>query len=1819
MRSKKKSKINKKLTRRQRGGNKKILTIELSEGLGNRIFKILAGLGFAEKWNMDFCIVKSKIIDNDHIKLEESINHIKTLFPNVPILDISSNFPIEYREKERYIYEDFPKPNDNTILYGTFQSEKYFPDKLNINVLIPKNSILENVNKENLYFIHFRLDDYLNYSETNLNLINYYKHCINEIKSLNSNVSFLILTKNIDDAKKYIADNLSLILDINTLIFDTNTSRLDSLYYMSQCKGAIISNSTFSWIGAYLSHKEKVYFPSPWMSSLIKDKHYDIYPDWATLVDIDIKTGGKKSMKAYVINLDNRPEKWERIQNDFKDTDIEVERFAAIKHDNGHIGCGLTHVALVKMAKEKSLDSILIIEDDCKLTKNFNNRWATIKKYLDENKDNWDIFNGGVVWPTNPTLVANLEPDIKLIQSNGPGCRYAHFVYINKSGYDKAIEWEPMVLEAIKDGEPFVDPKYDSWINEFPRFRNVLMSEGAIAVQYSGLSNTNLVNKNLNSYQSQQESMIIGGDSCNIHFFTVSTTDAPELKRLTRSAEIKGWKVDVLGKEQNRKDLGWEDENKEKGIKGNNYGDFSLKLNGLNDFMKDKKDDDIVLWTDAWDVVALDSCQRMYDKYVKFNKPIVFSAEKACSPDASKRDLYDTLDTKFPFLCAGMFIGKVKELKYLMTFYKGEKMNDQVFWTDMYLKNKNIIAIDNNAEMFLSTWDTDGKYYNFDNGVFTYTETNTSPVFIHANGNNKDKLLLFENYFNLAIQKGYVVNLEERKSKWDKIQEDFKNTNFFLERFNAIKDEVGHKGCGKSYQAIIKMAKENNMDSIFIFDDDCKPLDNFNERWIKAKKWLDANNDKWEIFNGGLKLVTSSVTKLIDTIDENNKILSIHEGIHTQMVLYKKEAYDRMLEWDYDKNWLIDFKYINTNKFKTVFIEPPLASQKEGFSDTEGYHKPQTGGKRKTLKRKRTYKKQSGGGEKLHYITVSTKDTPELQRLIKSAKKYDLNIDVLGLELNRNNGGHKQPLNDNLKGGKFGVKLRYPKEYLQDKNPDDILLFTDAWDVVVANNPNTLLDKYKKFNKDIVFSAENALWPDVSREANYVNSKDEPFPFINSGGYIGKIGVIRDLLNNYNGEDIDDQRFWTDIYFKNRDKIVLDTKAEIFLSMHAINHEDLLFDNNVFTYKETNTQPIIAHGNGMSKDLIKIFTDKLQIGGKRKHNKTKKKKMKGGSLNDIKLESNLSKEELSNKMKKYNVIFGGTARNVGPHIKNALENIEKCGNRFNKFQVIIYENDSSDDTRKIMNDNKKDNYHYIFEDNITEARRTFRLANGRQKLLDKAKELNKDGEYDFYILLDLDERIESGSYVDTIETCFINENWDVLCGNQLNEYYDIWALRRKGEFDYDFLNEPEKHKSFSGRLKYEPGMLLEVDAAFGGIAIYRMKSLDDECKYTGDYGDGREQCEHVPFTKCLKSKGRKIYINTSFLTNVPKSSGGNRIKNIASHNSGNLAIMILGQIRTFFTKNVNDTFKKVIDRCKLHYNSIYIVLIISGQYDKTQVNNWFSSLELPYIIIEYDPYIDEFKKRNLERLTNENYIRNKEIYINGKTGAQKNTPDPIYNGSFYTHNSSRLTSYEDPFSYIKQFHQVEIGIKHLLEYEKTNNMKFDVIMKSRFDYSFTIDDEFYPHIPKDDIMSKITFDSSKYIEPYLTAKMKELNITNINAFIAYLKTKKIVPPEWLVPRDIEQVSFGGMLLVNYMSLENIVNGSNDILYMTNDWMYFGKRDVFVKLKDLFTDFAVLQSDLNQNDIQVFFCPESQLMVYCFDKKINCLMYGGGNNLNTLIR
>jgi hypothetical protein len=88
----------------------------------------------------------------------------------------------------------------------------------------------------------------------------------------------------------------------------------------------------------------------------------------------------------------------------------------------------------------------------------------------------------------------------------------------------------------------------------------------------------------------------------------------------------------------------------------------------------------------------------------------------------------------------------------------------------------------------------------------------------------------------------YVINLNHRVDRWIQINKKFKNSNFRLIRVPAIKNENGALGCGLSFLKAVKYAKDKKLDSILIFEDDNKPLDNFEARWLIIKEWLNYGN-----------------------------------------------------------------------------------------------------------------------------------------------------------------------------------------------------------------------------------------------------------------------------------------------------------------------------------------------------------------------------------------------------------------------------------------------------------------------------------------------------------------------------------------------------------------------------------------------------------------------------------------------------------------------------------------------------------------------------------------------------------------------------------------------------------------------------------------------------------------------------------------------------------------------------------------------------------------------------------------------------------------
>ena len=72
---------------------------------------------------------------------------------------------------------------------------------------------------------------------------------------------------------------------------------------------------------------------------------------------------------AFYINLLSRPDRKDYVETQLSNIGIEAERFNAIGMKNGAIGCSMSHLKLLEMAKENNWEHIFIVEDDILFTK----------------------------------------------------------------------------------------------------------------------------------------------------------------------------------------------------------------------------------------------------------------------------------------------------------------------------------------------------------------------------------------------------------------------------------------------------------------------------------------------------------------------------------------------------------------------------------------------------------------------------------------------------------------------------------------------------------------------------------------------------------------------------------------------------------------------------------------------------------------------------------------------------------------------------------------------------------------------------------------------------------------------------------------------------------------------------------------------------------------------------------------------------------------------------------------------------------------------------------------------------------------------------------------------------------------------------------------------------------------------------------------------------------------------------------------------------------------------------------------------------------
>ena len=195
---------------------------------------------------------------------------IRSIRPNPTFFkqeNYTEYYPEVYGEKnaEKYLYK------------GIWANEKYFknpPEEVRKLFhfkqveLINRNILSEIERSDNSVSIHFRRGDYVTEGWIQLG-DEYYPKCIDMISQHINNPEYFVFSDDVDAAKEYFGR-----LNIKELHFIEGNSGNNcwmDMYLMSKCRHHIISNSSFSFWGAYLSENDGVVIsPSVGMNSSSK-------------------------------------------------------------------------------------------------------------------------------------------------------------------------------------------------------------------------------------------------------------------------------------------------------------------------------------------------------------------------------------------------------------------------------------------------------------------------------------------------------------------------------------------------------------------------------------------------------------------------------------------------------------------------------------------------------------------------------------------------------------------------------------------------------------------------------------------------------------------------------------------------------------------------------------------------------------------------------------------------------------------------------------------------------------------------------------------------------------------------------------------------------------------------------------------------------------------------------------------------------------------------------------------------------------------------------------------------------------------------------------------------------------------------------------------------------------------------------------------------------------------------------------------------------------------------------------------------------------
>lgn len=266
---------------------------KLQGRIGNIMFIAAAAASIAKKLNQEFCLAchtDYKLVGG--ITIWEYVQQFRDNFLSRfdIIQELPSGLPIV--KQNGFTYSELEFPNSDFILEGAFQTPKYFDHEV-VQKLFYNEKILADIKEANkeafsepITSIHVRRGDYC-YIPHKLPPVSrsYIRHAMKMFPK----GRFIFISDDMKYCKKYFKGDNIYYLENSSILYD--------LFAPSLCENNVISNSSFTWWGAYLNpHPDKkVIVPHPWFGKYAqnnKSNVSDLVPDnWIQInnyLDLDL-------------------------------------------------------------------------------------------------------------------------------------------------------------------------------------------------------------------------------------------------------------------------------------------------------------------------------------------------------------------------------------------------------------------------------------------------------------------------------------------------------------------------------------------------------------------------------------------------------------------------------------------------------------------------------------------------------------------------------------------------------------------------------------------------------------------------------------------------------------------------------------------------------------------------------------------------------------------------------------------------------------------------------------------------------------------------------------------------------------------------------------------------------------------------------------------------------------------------------------------------------------------------------------------------------------------------------------------------------------------------------------------------------------------------------------------------------------------------------------------------------------------------------------------------------------------------------------------